>query len=75
MIAIKGIRSSSWFFAFFIVVFVAFGDRFLPKPIGPLSYRIRTTVEEFLKGKFPGASPVDNPHERTQEAIESLEGR
>ena len=75
MVAIKGARASSGFFVFVILIFFAFGDRFLPKPIGPLSYKARTAVENFLKGQFPSNGPIDNPHDRTEDAVRTLEGR
>jgi hypothetical protein len=52
------------------LIFVGFGDSFLPKPLSTASYQTRTTINNFVIGMFPTWQPKTNPHKRTQEAIE-----
>lgn len=35
----------------YLIVFVAYGDRFLPSPVDFWSYQIRTTINNILVGK------------------------
>ncbi|MBW4507416.1 MAG: hypothetical protein KME64_13015 [Scytonematopsis contorta HA4267-MV1] len=55
------------------LVFVGFGDSFLPKPLSTASYNTRTTINNFAIGLFPTWKPKVNPDERTEKAIEDTE--
>lgn len=58
--------------SFLVLLFIAFGDRMLPEPLGRVSYRTRTTINRFLVGNFQLQEPID-PHERTEEALQEIE--
>ncbi|BAZ11843.1 hypothetical protein NIES4071_36690 [Calothrix sp. NIES-4071] len=51
------------------LIFVGFGDSFLPKPLSTASYQTRTTINNFVIGMFPAWQPKTDPYKRTQEAI------
>lgn len=36
----------------YIIIFVAYGDSFLPKPLSTASYKTRTTINNVLLGSF-----------------------
>jgi hypothetical protein len=55
-----------------ILVFVGFGDSFLPKPLSTASYQTRTTINNFVIGMFPAWRPKTDPNKRTQEAIKEM---
>jgi hypothetical protein len=57
---------------FLTLVFIGFGDAFLPKPLGTASAIARSRVNQFIVGLFPDLAPVDNPHQRTEREIERL---
>ncbi|MBF2067708.1 MAG: hypothetical protein IGS39_25320 [Calothrix sp. C42_A2020_038] len=52
-----------------MLIFVGFGDSFLPKPLSTASYQTRTTINNFVIGMFPAWRLKTNPHQKTQEAI------
>ncbi|MBE9118372.1 hypothetical protein IQ249_20990 [Lusitaniella coriacea LEGE 07157] len=54
------------------VIFVAFGDQFLPKPLSTASVQTRTSINKFLLGLFPTRRPRDRNEER-QKKIDQLE--
>ncbi|MDG2991581.1 hypothetical protein L3556_11660 [Candidatus Synechococcus calcipolaris G9] len=54
------------------IVYIGFGDRILPEPLGGLSTATREGMNDVIRGTFPGFSPL-NPHDRTEEAIEKLD--
>jgi len=54
------------------LIFIAVGDRFLPKPLSTASFQTRTSVNNFLVGLFPTRRPR-NPNERTEKALEQQE--
>ncbi len=58
---------------FLTLVFVGFGDAFLPKPLSTASLDARTQVNRFMISLFPYMSPIDNPHRRTEGEIEKLD--
>jgi hypothetical protein len=51
------------------LIFVGFGDSFLPKPLSIASYQTRTTINNFVIGMFPAWKPKTDPYKRTKEAI------
>jgi hypothetical protein len=65
-------RNTSLFFIL-LLIFVGFGDSFLPKPLSTASLRTRTAVNNFMIGLFPKWRPKTKPYERTEKALESVE--
>jgi len=57
---------------FIALVFVGFGDSFLPDPLGSASANTRTQINEFIVGLFPYTEPLDNPSKRTEGEIEKM---
>ena len=41
------------FFPVYGIIFIAYGDRFLPPPMSQWSYTSRTTINQILLGSFP----------------------
>ncbi len=37
----------------YVLVFIAYGDAFLPSPLSDASFKTRTTINSLLVGKFP----------------------
>jgi hypothetical protein len=56
----------------FILIFIGFGDSFLPKPLSTASFQTRSTINNLLVGVFPTWEPKVNPNRRTEEAVEQL---
>ncbi|MBD2002809.1 hypothetical protein NDI37_26975 [Funiculus sociatus GB2-A5] len=65
-------KTTGIFVIILALVFVGFGDKFLPKPLSTASYNTRTTLNNSLLGIFPSKKPR-NPYERTEKAIEQEE--
>ncbi|WP_233787169.1 hypothetical protein [Dulcicalothrix desertica] len=55
-----------------MLIFVGFGDSFLPKPLSTASYQTRTTINNIVIGMFPSWRPKTDPNKRTQEAIKEM---
>lgn len=55
------------------LVFVGFGDQFLPTEIGRYSLQARQSLDQMLIGVFPSWRPKTKPNARTQDAIEKTE--
>jgi hypothetical protein len=55
------------------LIFVGFGDSFLPKPLSTASLQTRTTINQFFVGLFPSWQPKTRPNARTEKAVEDLE--
>lgn len=55
-----------------ILVFIGFGDSFLPKPLSTASYQTRTSINNIVIGMFPAWRPKTDPNKRTQEAIQDM---
>lgn len=55
-----------------LIIFVVFGDQFLPQPFSGVSSSIKQGANHFLEGLFPRYQPV-NPHERTEDAIDKMD--
>ena len=57
----------------FLLIFIGFGDSFLPKPLNNASFQTRTTINNFILGMFPTWRPKVNPQQRTEKAIEEMQ--
>ena len=64
--------ASTWLILLFLI-FVGFGDSFLPKPLSSASLQTRTQINQFFIGLFPSWQPRTNPYERTEKALENTE--
>ncbi|MDJ0619928.1 MAG: hypothetical protein QNJ63_24835 [Calothrix sp. MO_192.B10] len=56
-----------------LLVFIGFGDSFLPKPLSTASFQTRTTINNFVVGMFPTWEPKTKPYERTESALEEAQ--
>ncbi|HEY9827921.1 MAG TPA: hypothetical protein V6D19_20995 [Stenomitos sp.] len=56
---------------FVMIVFIGFGDRFLPSPLNQMSYSARTSVNRFLMGLAPSFR-AERPDGNTEKAVNSL---
>lgn len=57
------------------LIYVGFGDRFLPSEIGRYSLQTRSAIDTALVGLFPSWRPKTNPHKRTNDAINKVENQ
>jgi hypothetical protein len=57
------------------IIYIGFGDAFLPGVLGRYSYQARATLDQFLLQIFPSWKLKTNPYERTERAIEKEEGK
>lgn len=71
----KFLKQYSWLLAIAAIVFVGFGDKFLPEPLSSASTTTRVTVNNFILGLVPNRRPRTNPYERTEDAVEELESQ
>jgi hypothetical protein len=55
------------------LVFIGFGDRFLPPPLNTASFRTRTSLNQWMTSSFNLWQPKTNPHQRTERAIKQQE--
>jgi hypothetical protein len=55
------------------LVFIGFGDSFLPKPLSTTSRDTRNALNGFVIGLFPTWQPKTKPNQRTEKAIEDTE--
>ncbi|MDJ0734140.1 MAG: hypothetical protein QNJ47_08680 [Nostocaceae cyanobacterium] len=55
------------------LIFIGFGDSFLPQPLSSASRNTRTTINNLLVGIFPTWQPKTKPYERTQDALEQTQ--
>ncbi|WP_038026126.1 hypothetical protein [Synechococcus sp. PCC 7336] len=58
------------------ILFIAIGDRVLPPPAGPASYRMRTAVTSTfasLLGQTLESLPQDTRYDSSQERVDTLE--
>jgi hypothetical protein len=60
------------FFLLLVLVFIGFGDRFLPKPLSTYSAQTRDRLNETIVNLFPNVK-IGSPHQRTEEAIQKEE--
>lgn len=56
------------------LVFIGFGDRFLPAPLSTASASTREQLNGFFKGMFAGFSTYNRYH-KTEEMIRQAEGK
>lgn len=54
------------------VLFIALGDRVLPKPLSTASLQARTIADNYLMGLFP-KKRFRNPNEGTEKAVQKLD--
>lgn len=64
--------ASTWLILLFLI-FVGFGDSFLPKPLSKASLQTRTSINQFFVGLFPSWQPKTRPNARTEKAVDDLE--
>ncbi|WP_413171445.1 hypothetical protein [Anabaena azotica] len=57
------------------ILFIAGGDKVFPGAIGKASTQTRTSVNNFLIGRFPTWKPKTNPYERTERELRETEGK
>ena len=55
-----------------ILIFIGFGDRFLPQPLNGYSYKTRATINQFIVGLFPGKD-LRNPYQNSDDAVKQAE--
>ncbi|MFQ4142697.1 hypothetical protein [Chlorogloeopsis sp. ULAP02] len=53
------------------LIFVGFGDSFLPKPLSTFSLQTRTAINNTVIGWFPKWTLKTNPYKRTEKALEN----
>ncbi len=56
------------------LIYVGFGDQFLPPSIGRYSFQVRSSLDGMMIGMFPNLRPKTNPYDRTEDAIQKTEG-
>ncbi|MCU0549238.1 MAG: hypothetical protein MUC48_07815 [Leptolyngbya sp. Prado105] len=54
------------------LIFVGFGDQFLPPEIGKYSFQTRTAIDQIFVNAFPNWKPKTQPYERTEEAVRDM---
>ncbi|BAY31319.1 hypothetical protein NIES2107_31780 [Nostoc carneum NIES-2107] len=64
--------ATTWLLLLFLI-FVGFGDSFLPKPLSSASLQTRTAINQFVVGLFPNWHPKTNPNSRTERALDDIE--
>jgi hypothetical protein len=55
------------------LIYIGFGDQFLPLSIGRYSFQARSSLNQMLVGAFPSWRPKADPQQRTREAIQQTE--
>lgn len=57
-----------------LLVFIGFGDKFLPNPLSNASVQTRTTLNKWIVGLFPQRDgDVINPNKEREAQIEQME--
>jgi hypothetical protein len=56
---------------FIAFVFIGFGDRVLPKPLGSISLNTRTSINKVLQGLSPTLKS-QNPDDKMEKAVDGL---
>jgi len=51
------------------VIFIGFGDQFLPSASGRYGFQARSSIDQLLVNAFPNWQLETNPYRRTEEAI------
>lgn len=60
-------------FLILALVFIGFGDQFLPKPLNSASYNTRVALDRWMTDSFKPWQPKVNPNARTERAVEQQE--
>ncbi|UBF29370.1 hypothetical protein K9N68_16950 [Kovacikia minuta CCNUW1] len=55
------------------LIFVGFGDQFLPQPLKGASYKTRTALNQMMESSFKVWQPKSKPYGRTEKALEDAE--
>jgi hypothetical protein len=55
-----------------LLIFIGFGDKFLPQPLSGASWQTRTTINQWLLGLFPNKE-FKKLNEQREKEIEDLE--
>ena len=55
------------------LVYIGFGDQFLPLSMGRYSTQARSSLNQMMVGAFPSWRPKTDPQQRTQEAVKQTE--
>lgn len=55
------------------LIFIGFGDKFLPQPLSGASYRTRVAMNQWMSTTFKLPQSKNNPYARTERAIEREE--
>jgi len=56
-----------------LLIFVGFGDSFLPQPLKGASLTTRVNMNKFFVGLFPTWRMKTNPNQNTNKAIDDIE--
>jgi hypothetical protein len=56
-----------------VILFVAGGDKVFSRAVGKVSTQTRTSVNNFLIGRFPSWKPKINPYGRTEPELQETE--
>ncbi|PSB32466.1 hypothetical protein [Stenomitos frigidus] len=60
-------------FLILALVFIGFGDQFLPQPLRSASFKTRVALNSLMTGSFKLWQPKADPNARTERAIEQQE--
>lgn len=55
-----------------LLIFIGFGDRFLPKPLSDYSAKTRHGINNFVIGMFPDKN-LKNPYQKSDDAVKQAE--
>ncbi len=70
---LESLKSYIPFVLFLSIIFIGFGDKFLPQPLNTASTNTRNTINTYLSSLVPSWKPKTNPNERTEKAIDNLQ--
>jgi hypothetical protein len=60
-------------FLILALVFIGFGDQFLPQPMRSTSYNTRVALDRWMTNSFTLWQPKTDPNARTERAIQQQE--
>ncbi len=60
--------------ALLAIAYIGFGDAFLPGAAGKYSYQTRLQLNAMMIKIMPGWKTKASPHQRTEDAVERMEG-
>jgi len=65
------------FFPVYVIIFIAYGDKFLPSPLNQWSYNTRTTINSVLVGSFNENILQNNKYnnKKSDEIIKQIENK